>query len=91
MKKLIAVTLIAGLLSACADSRTIEGRTYGTYGLFNQSDMRNDKIQYRVSVGNVLLSILLFETIVAPVYFLGFSLYEPVGKLGPSAKEKGEL
>ena len=37
-------------------------------------------IKYEVIWGNLVLGILLCETIVAPVYFFGFSLFEPVGE-----------
>ena len=33
-------------------------------------------------VGNVVWSVLLVETVIAPIYFLGFSLFEPVGPKG---------
>lgn len=79
MKKVLAPLLIAGILfSGCADKKTIEGTTYDTYGVFNESNNKNPKIEYELSIGNVIWGILLVETIIAPVYFFGFSLYEPV-------------
>jgi hypothetical protein len=35
-------------------------------------------VQYKTVVGNVIWGIILVETIIAPIYFFGFSLYEPV-------------
>lgn len=65
-------------LSGCADTKHIEGTTYDTYGLINKDEVRNDAIKYRLVWGNVAWSVVLCETIVAPIYFIGFSMYEPV-------------
>ena len=63
----------------CGNTKNINGVTYDTYGLFNQADKKNDAIQYRIIIGNIVWSCILVETIIAPIYFLGFSIYEPVG------------
>ena len=55
-----------------------EVKHYPTYGFFNQDELRSDKVCYRLSIGNVVWSVLLIETIIAPVYFVGFDLFEPV-------------
>lgn len=85
MKKIIASVLIATMLTACGAPINHAGKHYPTYGLFNQDTDKSDKMCYEVSVGNVVWGILLFETIVAPVYFVGWSLWNPVGPKG----EKG--
>ncbi len=51
---------------------------YPTYGLFNESTDKSRNVCYKISIGNVVWSILLFETVIAPIYFIGFSLYNPV-------------
>jgi hypothetical protein len=33
---------------------------------------------YEIIPGNVVWSVILIETIIAPVYFVGFSMFEPV-------------
>jgi len=71
-------------LYGCGDRKTIDGVTYGTYGLLNEGSKRNENIEYEVIWGNVVWSVILIETIVAPIYFLGFSLFEPVGKIDHS-------
>jgi hypothetical protein len=80
MKKLIALILIVSLLTACGRTMDITTATgtkeYSTYGLFNQP---NKDVCYKISVGNVVWSIILIETIVMPVYFVGFSLFNPTG------------
>jgi len=58
-------------------------QTYGQYGLFNESDMRNPKVQYKVIVGNIVWSIVLVETIVVPLVVVGWFLFEPVGPKNP--------
>lgn len=78
-KKLIAVVLMAMVLfmTGCGDTKKINGVTYDTYGLLSP-EKHNPNIEYEVIWGNVFLGVLLVETIIAPVYFFGFSLFEPV-------------
>ena len=73
------VVLIVLCLTGCGDTKVIKGVRYDTYGLFNKDDKQNENIEYQVIVGNVVWSCILVETVIAPIYFLGFSLYEPVG------------
>ena len=105
-KKLCSVLMLLVMLvtlSGCGDTKTIitpiskaDGKevvmpiTYDTYGLFNESDKRNPNIEYRVIVGNIVWSCILVETIIAPLYFIGFSLYEPVRLKNPN-NVKGEV
>ena len=87
MKKLIVLCLMLSfLLAGCGSSKVIDGKEYGTYGLLNESKMKNDNVEYRMVIGNAIWGVFLCETIVAPVYFFGFSLYEPVGKKGEVIK-----
>ena len=82
MKKVICFMMIAVFcvtILGCGNTKNINGVTYDTYGLFNQADKKNDAIQYRIIIGNIVWSCILVETIIAPIYFLGFSIYEPVG------------
>lgn len=86
MKKLfVAVIAAAFLLTACGnkDEGLIDGHKYATYGIFNKDENKNPNIQYEMSAVAIILSIIFCETIVVPVYFLGFDLYEPVGKKNP--------
>ena len=83
MKKIIAAVAAATvLLSGCGRPAlfTVDGNTkyYPTYGFFNESSDRSKNVCYEVSIGNVIWSIILIETIVAPIYFIGFSLFNPV-------------
>lgn len=83
MKKTIAVIVALGvLLAGCGRPQYLgsgaEQKYYPTYGLFNDVSSRSKNVCYETSVGNVIWSILLFETVVFPVYFIGWSLFNPV-------------
>lgn len=83
MKQLVAMVLIfTVLLSSCADSLTYEngqGNEVTAYsvGLFNQDD-KDPNVNYKLCVGNTVWSVILVETLVAPLYFVGWSILEPV-------------
>lgn len=82
MKKLIVIFTIIIFsfgISGCGDNKHIHGKEYGTYGLINKDDMKNPDVEYRLIVGNIFWGCLLVETVIAPIYFFGFSIYEPVG------------
>lgn len=86
MKKAIAALVgVALLLGACADSKTINGVTYEPYGLVTSGEKQNPNIKYRIVWGNVFWAVVLSETVVAPIYFVGWSLYEPVAEVDPNA------
>ena len=81
MKKILALTVCLSFmcLVGCGKPRYIDGTLYDTCGVFNQDECKNDNIQYTISVGNVVWSILLSETVIFPIYFIGFSIWNPVG------------
>ena len=79
MKKAIAVVCCLTLLSGCARSLDApNGVTYPSYGLFNAGSYRSDKVCYALSVGNIIWSVILFESVIFPIYFVGFSIYNPL-------------
>lgn len=88
--KLILVLFVVLLLSGCGDTKVIEGIEYDTYGIFNSTEQKNPNIKYRIIFGNVVWSIILSETLIAPIYFVGFSIYEPVG-IKNSYDQKGVI
>ena len=82
-KTLLALAAVLALTACSQDANLATGpngevKHYRTYGFFNQDERRSDKVCYRLSVGNVVWSVLLFETIIAPFYFVGLDLFEPV-------------
>lgn len=46
------------------------------YGMFNTSKKKSG-VLYRASVGNIIWSVLLLETVVVPVVLCGWYLWEP--------------
>jgi hypothetical protein len=82
--KLLLLVLVASMtVTSCADSRAFEidgkNEVVQAYGWMNPA-VKNDSINYRVCVGNLVWSIVLSETILAPVIITGIGLYEPVSK-----------
>jgi hypothetical protein len=88
MKKLSLIILSLLILSSCADDRTIDGITYRPYGLFNEDDCKNDSIHYEVPTRVIVSTVIFSETIIVPLYNLGFNLYEPT--CTKSKMKKGE-
>ena len=92
MKRAIASILIVAILGislvGCGNTKVINGVEYDTYGLLNQNEKENPNIQYELILGNLILGVVLVETVIAPVYFFGFSLFEPVG---PKSDIKGKV
>ena len=87
MKKLLfSLVLVLALFTSCADSKVIDGVRYRPYGLMNADDVKNDSIRYVASSGSIILSIVFIETVIAPVYILGFDTMEPVNKCDPKLK-----
>ena len=91
LRKVVTIVLVFAMvtLPGCGQNKEIEGKVYGTYGLLNESDMKNPDIQYRLIIGNIVWACILVETIIFPIYFIGFSLYEPINTKGDT--EKGVL
>ncbi len=85
MTKFVCLAAALLALSGCADSKTICGVEYESYGLINRDDKRAENIKYEIVTGNVIWSVVLFETTIAPLYFIGFSLYQPVSATGRCA------
>jgi len=81
MKRIVCISVAVAILSGCGEPLTVSSparKTYPTYGFLNENTERSKDVCYRLSVGNLLWSIVLFETVLAPVYFIGFSLWNPV-------------
>ncbi len=79
MKKTVAIVLALCLvLTGCGQPLSTSKKEYPTYGLFNESTQKSKDVCYEISVGNVVWSIVLVETIIAPIYFVGWSLWNPV-------------
>jgi len=79
MRKIIAsiVCVCTLFISGCGDSKVISGKEYETYGILNRDEIRSEDIHYSIITGNCIWGIILCSTVIAPIYFFGFSLYEP--------------
>ena len=86
----IAILLLSTFMYGCGNDKYINGKKYGTYGFLNEDSMKNPNLEYRIIWGNVVWAYILIGTFIVPVYFFGFSIFEPIGSLN-SNKEKGEI
>ncbi len=77
--KLLIIPLLTLLIVGCGDSKIIDGKHYDTHGIITM-DARDPCIIYKPIVGNAILGFMFSASIVAPIYFFGFSLWEPVEK-----------
>ena len=85
MKRLIALVLVATMLFiGCGRSVVIDNVVRKPVGLVSKlmpsnlySSTYSDSVQYEVCWGNVFWGIALVETIIAPIYFFGFSMFNP--------------
>ena len=81
---ILSIIFIGILLNSCAHSKTMEigGKSVivEPYGWMNETEMKNDSVVYRVNTGNVVWSVVTFETVVVPIILTGNYLYEPVRK-----------
>ena len=87
MKKLFNYTLsfilVILLTASCADSKkfVIDGKevVVEPYGWFDTTK-KNDSIEYKVNVGNIVLDVIFAETVIVPIILTGDQFFEPVRK-----------
>ena len=79
MKKMIILIIGLTILN-CGAPKTINGKRIKTYGLFNEKEQKDPCISYDIIEGNLVWSVLTISSIVLPLYFIGYSLYNPVEK-----------
>lgn len=82
----VVICLVAFLMVACGRDVEIGGKMRKTIGLVNVIvsddsllEVKDPTIKYEVIWGNVIWGAVLFETVIAPIYFFGFSMFQPVG------------
>lgn len=76
--KYVCVLVLAAMLAGCGSPKVINLKCYETYGLLNSDKYKDPNIIYEPSWGNIFWSVMLIETIVAPIYFLGYSMFNPI-------------
>lgn len=79
MKNSILIVCLL-ILAGCANDLTINDKTYKPYGLINQDDVKIESIKYKPCWGNIIWGCVLIETIIGPIYFFGFAMFEPIEK-----------
>jgi hypothetical protein len=86
MKRFFVLFLaLAFLLVSCGQSKIIDGVEYKPIGVISMLGKKSNlvsgystKIQYEPCWGNIIWGVVLSETIIAPIYFYGFSMFNPV-------------
>ena len=83
----LVCVILCSFVFGCGRDMTMDGKEYKTIGIaniiVNDSSLLEPKypnVQYRVIWGNVFWGIVLSKTVIVPIYFFGFSMFEPVGK-----------
>ncbi len=76
MKKILLI-LTLDLFAGCAKDLQACGQTFTTTGVLTIKE-EVPGVKMNLVAGNVIWGILLSETLIAPVYFFGFSIWEPV-------------
>jgi len=79
MKLFYILIALLFLFASCSKNYQDGLTTYEPYGLLNKDDKKVPAVKYELCIGNLVWGCLLVETIIAPVYFFGFDLWEPVG------------
>ena len=82
--KYIAMVLVSLVfLSGCGQSKIINNIERKPVGLITMNAQQikstySKNISYDVCWGNVFWGVILCETIIAPIYFFGFSMFNPI-------------
>lgn len=86
LKSLVLALAVILVLSGCGHNLVVNGKERKTIGVvniivndFSLLEPKYPDVQYRIIWGNVIWGAILCETIIAPIYFFGFSIFEPVG------------
>jgi hypothetical protein len=88
LKKLVVIGCLAAMLTACGGA-SVNGVMYDSYGIANEETQKNPNINYEISVWSVVWGIVFFETIIVPIYILGWDLMTPVSSKNVDPNTKG--
>lgn len=75
----LAATVAMGLSGCELDST---GKGPHEYGILNEDAMKDPNWVYQVAPLNVIVGVIFCESIIVPIYVIGWDLYEPVRKIG---------
>ena len=88
MKKILLLITLCFVVCSCADDKTFvdeKGKAFTAepYGWADYNTEKIEGVNYNVCVGNVVWSVLLSGTVIAPVCLTAWSLFEPVSYTMP--------
>lgn len=78
LKSVLIAATVAGMavgLSGCGNGQ-VQGVEYKSYGFVNEESVKNPNVHYEISASSVIWGIILSETIVIPLYIVGWDLYK---------------
>jgi hypothetical protein len=83
-RMLVSLVVILSLLCVgCGRSMNINGTHRTPVGLISMNCQNlgtySKKVRYEPCWGNIFWGTVFFETIIAPIYFFGFSMFNPAG------------
>lgn len=76
MKHILLLAFLATSLG-CGQDLDACGKTFQTVGLLTKDD-KVDGVTYHISIGNTIWSVLLIGLVAPSVYFVGFSIENPI-------------
>jgi hypothetical protein len=67
------------LLMSCGNKTMVVGYDiYNCYGFMDKSEEKKDNVVYKISTTNMLGTFILSESIIIPIWNLGWNTYCPV-------------
>ena len=83
MKKLLVLIIsVTILLSSCAQTSMLviddKPTLVKPYGWVNKTAQKNDSVNYELSAGSIIFSVLFVNTLIVPIWLTGWKLYSPV-------------
>ena len=83
MKNILTILSIVAsslILTGCGNDKFIDGKHVEVYGFANIEANKDPNVIYEISAGSVICAIFFSETIIVPIYVIGWDLWQPVRK-----------
>ena len=79
---MMALVILAVPITSCGTNEPVKTKDGSTkvvedYGIFN-SEKKDPTVTYQISTVIIICSAIFIETIVIPIWLIGWHLYEPV-------------
>ena len=79
MKLVVVSLMLAVMLAGCGNSlKGQDGKIYECYGIIDKDDVKDPNIRYKLVTDNIIWDVILVETVVVPIWLLGFQTHCPV-------------